>query len=175
MRKFKLSSRTSKRRYSREKRLENIHHEKYTTWVNGRQAYHFFKRNNPAIKTKGKVDSHLYSKIVNTFNRRVAEAIVECQDGVYIEGLGYFGNLVYSDNAMSSKPFYHEEVEINVPLINAHTDGKVYCLGFVHEKGNPVSRTFLPDYCFLSGVRKNFSQALFDGKKYRFNASIFIR
>lgn len=170
----KASRYSFKRKYRREKRVDGLETEEYTEWANSKNAYDYFKKNKPKIKKAGKVDRFLYSKIVNLFNKKIGEAIVNCSDGVYIEGMGYFGAIIYSDKVLASNRFYHEDFEHGVPLLNAHTDGKAYCLFFVHDKNKPISRTFVPDYSFSRTVTGEFSQALFDGKKYRYNATLFI-
>lgn len=171
---FKRNRWSWKRTYSREKRIEGLDVNEYTVWAHSKEGYDFFKENRNAVKKAGKVDKHLYAKVVNEFFKKVSDYVVSCSDGVYIENLGYFGGMIYADKAMSSNPFYHEVYEVGVPLISAHTDGKVYCLCFVHDKYKPQSRTFLPDYSFSQNMKRKFSQALFGGQKYRFNATLFI-
>lgn len=171
---FKMNKWSWRRRYSREKLIEGLPVDEYTVWANGKEAYKFFKKTRPRIKRLGKVNKALYSKVVNEFYKKVAHYLVNCSEGVHIEGLGYFGSMIYSDKVTTSKPFYHEEFEVGVPLINSQSDGKAYCICFVHDKYKPLTRTFISDYTFSNTVKKEFSQALMNGKKYRFNATLFI-
>lgn len=170
-----VSSRWSwKRLYSREKKLAGIDSNEYTIWAHRKEGYEYFKKSRPTVKKAGRVDKHLYAKVVNEFFKKVSEYVVSCSDGVYIENLGYFGGIIYSDKSMTSKPWYHETFEVGVPLISPHTDGRTYCLCFVHDKYKPLSRTFLPDYSYTKKMRYEFSRALMRGQKYRFNATLFI-
>lgn len=165
---------TWSRRERKQSRIKGVKHTSYSTWLHGRESYNLFKKQKPNIKKAGKVSPRLYTKIVKNFYKKVGEYLVTCSDGVYVDNLGYFGVTIYADKAMHSFPFYHEIPDNDTPLINAHTDGKVYCLFFTHDKYKPISRTFLPDYSFVETVKQNFSKSLMEGKKYRYNATLFI-
>ena len=171
---FKKDRWSYKRVYVREKRLQDIDTEEYTVWAHKIESYNFFKKNKPQIKKVGKIDKYKFSSIVNEIYSTIGKHVADSQDGVHIEGLGYFGGAIYSDKVLNSKPMYHKVWEIGIPLLSEHTDGKEYCILFTHDKGKPLSRTFLPDYCFSQNVRSRYSQNLLAGKKYRYNATLFI-
>lgn len=158
----------------RPKNIEDLEADEYTVWAHRIEGYNFFKATRPLIKKTAKINRHIYSKVISEFYKKVAHYIVECSDGVHIDGLGYFGSMIYSDTIPTSRPVYHENFESGVPLIYAHTDGKMYCLCFVHDKYYPISRTFLPDYTFSMNLKREFIKALYAGQKYRFNATLFV-
>lgn len=172
--KFKMHKWSWKRLYRREKRIEKIDTSEYAVWAHGIKAYRFFKRTRPKIRKQGNVTKAVYTEVIRSFYKKVAQYIVECSDGVHIQGLGYFGAIIYNDKCKKSFPYFSQNFQVNMPIINENTDGKVYCLCFVHDKYKPIARTFIPDYTFHEKVKKHFSWSLRKGKKYRFNASLFI-
>lgn len=172
--KFRMHKWSWKRLYRREKLIANISKSEYTVWVHGLKAYRFFRKTRPKIKKQGKVTSKIYAEVVKSFYKKVAQYVVECTDGVHIQGLGYFGAMIYNDKCVSSFPYFSQDFQVNMPIINENTDGKIYCLCFVHDKFKPIARTFIPDYTFHNDVKKSFYWSLTRGKKYRFHASLFI-
>lgn len=95
--------------------------------------------------------------------------MTEGSEGVWIEGLGYFG--VINTNQKASE----DNRSIIKDEYNWETDG--YCFSLMYmpdEKNSIVFRTFVMDYCFAQNVKTRMSKKLKSGFRYNYNGNVFI-
>lgn len=114
-----------------------------------------------------------YVKILNTIYRNVGDAIVENEEGVYIERLGYFGCMIYQKNSYDTLSFDSDRQL--TPLINSHTNGAVFTLNFTPVSRYVGMRTLLMDGTFSHPIVRRFSKKLQEGKFYKNNLALFLK
>lgn len=157
---------------NRKLRAKTVSRERIA-FISDRQAYLYSKKK-IGFKRKDVNNWPGYCKIVNAIFSTIGEHVVNNPEGVFIEGLGYFGVLMYRNHSR----------DVKIPTVggaeytaNLHTNGAVMCLHFLpisNRKSRDIE-TFLMDGTYSTTVTKAFSDNLFNGKKYRNNAPLFFR
>lgn len=139
------------------------------------KAYNFSKKR-LGFK-KNDVNNHPgYWHIMRVIYGTIGEHVINNPEGVYIEGLGYFGALMYSKTSEKAGiPKFNREEEVH--FLNNHTDGAIMTLHFMPmpKRGFMEFRTFIMDGTFNKYVVKNFSENLRAGVKYFNNVSLFLK
>lgn len=172
MKTHRLRTKADERRYLRT--YENITFENIKPKsITDHPEYVIFRESHKDICTRDRVADFIeYRKLVNAFFNYIGEIMCESSEGVFIEGFGYFGVLVYSP--VSFAYHWHPGATRDI-LLNYHSDGLMFSPIFIPVRGDATLRTFTFDYTFsVRNMKKKLSKKIFEGKKYRFNACPFI-
>lgn len=136
--------------------------------VTNYEAFKFYRENSKNRDIKNTENYVQYGKILSKFYSKIGEKIVQSEAGVFIEGLGYFSGIV---DTVKSYISYPKQDKI---LLNRNTSGYKFFLIFVPIAKDITLRGWVADSNFSVKIRKDFSKALKDGKKFKFNPSYFI-
>jgi hypothetical protein len=127
------------------------------------KAYVYYRKRSE-IATRKTVQHFVeYGKIINEFYRIVGEKIVEDQDGVFIDFLGYFGVMCYE-----SPPFRYDFAKKKNVLLDKYG----FKIMFVPNKKHLLPWT--ADNNFASKVKQNLKNSIRKtNRRYNFNSELF--
>lgn len=131
-------------------------------------AFKFYRENSKKRNIKNTENYVQHGKILSKFYSKIGDKIVEYDAGVFIEGLGYFSGIVDTVKSYTSYPN-----QDNI-LLNRNTSGYKFFLMFVPIAKDIILRGWVADGNFSTRIKKDFSKALKEGKKFKFNPSYFI-
>lgn len=132
------------------------------------QAFKYYRENNKLRDDKNTPNYVEHGKILSKYYKKIGEKIIEAEAGVFIEGLGYFSGVV--DTKKDFTPYLFTQ-KIN---LNRATGGYKFFLIFIPITKDNLLREWVADGSFVLPLRKAYSQALVNGKKFSFNPSYFI-
>lgn len=140
------------------------------------ESYKFYVKHRKKSKKKDIPNPSSYAHIVNTFTRVVAEKMLENPDGVFIEGLGYFGMLLVKTGGMDVKVFDRGMREVYTEFeFLSHSDGMSFSPHFVPIEKSQMLRTWTMDCSFYNPIKKKMVSNLMEGLKYNFQAPLFFQ
>lgn len=133
------------------------------------KAFKYYRENNKYRKEENTPNYVEHGKILSKFYEKVGEKLVQSTGGVFIEGMGYFTSV------MNTKLVFTSYFGQDKLLINKSTGGYTYYLTFIPIGKDSILREFVADNSFSTKVKKKFSEALKNGKKYSFNFTTFLK
>lgn len=131
-------------------------------------AFKFYRENSKKRDTKNTPNYVEHGKILSRYYAKIGEKIVESDAGVFIENLGYFSGIVDTIKDYTSYP---NQDKI---MLNRNTSGYKFFLIFVPIAKDISLKEWVADGNFSTKIKKSFSKALKEGKKFKFNPSYFI-
>lgn len=130
------------------------------------------------LKRHNKTNSQLYlrpedfNRVFDTYWDTFADIITHSSEGFFIEEFGYFGILEEVMPQVAKAYKNGEEVD----CLNPHTLGRVYSINFIPLDSKNILTTFSMDSAFhQTRVNSVLAKKLKEGKKYRFNATLFYK
>ncbi len=133
------------------------------------KAFKFYRENSKSRNIKNTENYVEHGKILSKYYAKIGEKIVESEAGVFIENLGYFSGIVDTVKQYTSYP------KQDSVMLNRNTSGYKFFLMFVPISRDVLLKEWVADGNFSTKVKKSFSKALKEGKKFKFNPSYFIR
>lgn len=131
------------------------------------EAYQDFIKKDRS-KVKGYIkDKDRYSILIHSFFKKVGHYLVESDNGVFIEGLGYFGICMDPSNPIvfqANKKQY----------TNFKTNFRTYTIVFIPISKDNGMLNWKMDYCFSRRIKQNLKEKILSGKKYKFIPEFFI-
>lgn len=132
-------------------------------------AFKFYRENSKKRNIENTKNYVEYGKILSRYYSKIGEKIVESEAGVFIESFGYFSGIV---DTVKNYTSYSKQDSI---MLNRNTSGYQFFLIFVPISKDIIFKEWVADGNFSTKVKKSFSKALKEGKKFKFNPSYFIR
>lgn len=133
------------------------------------KAFKFYRENSKKRDIKNTENYVEHGKILSKFYSKVGERIVSSDAGVFVEGLGYFSGIVDTIKDYTSYP------NQNNIILNRNTSGYKFFLIFIPIAKDIILKEWVADGNFSAKVKRGFSLALKEGKKFKFNPSYFIK
>lgn len=119
-------------------------------------------------KVKGVIkDDIRFKMLVHSFFKKVGHYIVESDNGVFIEGLGYFGVCMDPSNPVVKS-------NNNRNYTNFRTNFKTYSIIFIPITKDNGMLNWKMDYCFSNKIKQKLKDKLLSGKQYKFVPEFFI-
>lgn len=119
-------------------------------------------------KVKGVIkDDIRFKMLVHSFFKKVGHYIVESDNGVFIEGLGYFGVCMDPSNPIV-------KANNNRNYTNFRTNFKTYSIIFIPITKDNGMLNWKMDYCFSNSIKQKLKDKLLSGKQYKFVPEFFI-
>lgn len=133
------------------------------------KAYQKFRESNKKICTRKNITDYVdHGKILSLFYRKIGYYVSEAREGVWIDGLGYFG-VINTNMKRQGYEYFEDEY-------NWETKGYCFSLLFMPaQRESKVFKTFTLDYTFSPVVKKRLVSNLKKGERYNYNAFIFIK
>ena len=127
-------------------------------------------------KHMAKKSDMFYKAVLNCYTKLIAEKMIENPDGVYIEGLGYFGMLLIKTGGTNVKVFNRELREVHEEFeLLPHSDGMTFSPHFVPIEKTQMFRTWVMDCSFYGPLKRRMVSKLLKGFKYNFQAPLFYQ
>lgn len=135
------------------------------------KAYQFYKSVSKLNNRKDVKDFVEHGKLLSLFYKKIGEKIATSKGGIFIEGLGYFGMLMYPEVGKPYTAFNGKEIETK---LNFKTDGLIYTIVFVPISKDNELLEWTMDKAFTEAVRKRVSEEIIGGMRYTFNPTLFL-
>jgi hypothetical protein len=134
-----------------------------------RDAFAYYREHSKlrTLSTTPRMESH--SKIIRAFYKEIADSMVESSNGVFLQGFGYFVNLM---NPIKSVVAFKRSWVKKDLYLNPHTKGRVFHPTFLHICNNFKFRFFIMDRTFNRTLKTKLKQQLVAKKKYFNNYGI---
>lgn len=132
-------------------------------------AFKFYRENSKNRNIENTKNYVEHGKILSRYYSKIGEKIVQAEAGVFIEDLGYFSGIVDTVKDYNSYP------NQNNVMLNRNTSGYKFFLIFIPISKDVTLKEWVADNNFSAKIKKEFSKALKEGKKFKFNPSYFIK
>lgn len=109
-------------------------------------------------------------RLIKIYLKTFAECITFSKEGMYLQELGYFGILEFS-NSTHGVGWCDGEEKV---YLNPHTKGRVYGISYIPIDVKNIFAHWTFDGSFVQPVKSRLHKELIAGKRYRFNATLFI-
>ena len=112
----------------------------------------------------------VYKKVISEFYKKIGDALVESEGGVYIKGFGYFTVMMYPKKYIVRVPYNTDG------FANFKTSNYLYVPTFFGQSGkNPLLNLWVMDRTFSRrAVKSRIHKALVAGKKYKTYVSTLL-
>jgi hypothetical protein len=112
----------------------------------------------------------VHTKVISSFYKKIGDALIENEGGVYIKGLGYFSVVMYPKKHIVKTPYQTDG------FANFKTGNYLYLPTFFGQSGkNPLLNFWIMDRTFSRRlIKARLHKALISGKKYKTYVSTLL-